>query len=93
MAHAINCTDPEHTKQNSCVDFTEKNFDQLMQLFHQHTEQAKREARIEERKSALYTLQQLKSGTYNDSSDPLQLCIDDIKHGITQLTTNPKGEE
>ena len=32
MTHAINCTDPEHKRQDSCVDFTEKNFEQLMQL-------------------------------------------------------------
>ena len=37
MTHAINCTNPEHTKQNSCVDFTDKNFDQLMQLITAHT--------------------------------------------------------
>ena len=32
ITHAINCTDPEHKRQDSCVDFTEKNFEQLMQL-------------------------------------------------------------
>jgi len=32
MTHAINCTDLEHEEQDSCEDFTKKNFEQLMQL-------------------------------------------------------------
>lgn len=38
MTHAINCTDLEHEEQNSCEDFTKKNFEQLMQLIKQHRE-------------------------------------------------------
>ena len=41
MTHAINCTDPEHKRQDSCVDFTEKNFEQLMQLITEETVKAR----------------------------------------------------
>ena len=32
ITHAINCTDLEHENQDSCEDFTKKNFEQLMKL-------------------------------------------------------------
>ena len=48
MTHAINCTDPEHKRQDSCVDFTEKNFEQLMQLFTADRKRVAVEARIDE---------------------------------------------
>lgn len=47
MTHAINCTDPEHKRQDSCVDFTEKNFEQLMQLITADRKRVALEARIE----------------------------------------------
>ena len=48
MTHAINCTDPEHKRQDSCVDFTEKNFEQLMQLITADRKRVALEARIDE---------------------------------------------
>lgn len=52
MTHAINCTDLKHKMQNSCVDFTEKNFDQLIELINTqkrlYAESIEREARIDE---------------------------------------------
>ena len=50
MTHAINCTDPEHKRQDSCVDFTEKNFEQLMQLITADRKRVALEARINELK-------------------------------------------
>lgn len=32
ITHSINCTDLEHENQDSCEDFTKKNFEQLMKL-------------------------------------------------------------
>ena len=51
ITHAINCTDPEHKRQDSCVDFTEKNFEQLMQLITADRKRVELGARIEEWKS------------------------------------------
>ena len=48
MTHAINCTDPEHKRQDSCVDFTEKNFEQLMQLITADRKRVALEARLQE---------------------------------------------
>ena len=48
MTHAINCTDPEHEKQDSCVDFTEKNFEQLVQLITADRKRVALEARVDE---------------------------------------------
>ena len=48
ITHAINCTDTEHKRQDSCVDFTEKNFEQLMQLITSYTKQRELKARIDE---------------------------------------------
>ena len=48
MTHAINCTDPEHKRQDSCVDFTEKNFEQLMQLITADRKRVELGARIDE---------------------------------------------
>ena len=48
MTHAINCTDPEHERQDSCVDFTKKNFEQLMQLITADRKRVELEARIDE---------------------------------------------
>ena len=48
MTHAINCTDPEHKRQDSCVDFTEKNFEQLMQLITADRKRVALGARIDE---------------------------------------------
>lgn len=48
MTHAINCTDPEHKRQDSCVDFTEKNFEQLMQLIIADRKRVELGARIDE---------------------------------------------
>ena len=50
MTHAINCTDPEHKRQDSCVDFTEKNFEQLMQLITADRKRVAVEARLDEHK-------------------------------------------
>lgn len=47
-------------------------------------------AEINAIKGSLYTLEQLKKGTYNDSENPLQLCIEDTKHGIVQLQAELK---
>ena len=52
MTHAINCTDPEHKRQDSCVDFTEKNFEQLMQLITADRKRVALEARIDELSNA-----------------------------------------
>lgn len=38
--HAINCEDPKHQRQNSCVDFTEHVFKDIMQLITQREQQA-----------------------------------------------------
>ena len=48
MTHAINCTDPEHKRQDSCVDFTEKNFEQLMQLITADRKRVELGARLDE---------------------------------------------
>ena len=48
MTHAINCTNAEHEKQDSCVDFTEKNFEQLMQLITADRKRVALEARMDE---------------------------------------------
>ena len=48
MTHAINCTDPEHKRQESCVDFTEKNFDELMHLITADRKRVELEARLDE---------------------------------------------
>ena len=48
ITHAINCTDPEHKRQDSCVDFTEKNFEQLMQLITADRKRVELGARIDE---------------------------------------------
>ena len=51
MTHAINCTDTEHKRQDSCVDFTEKNFEQLMQLIIADRKRVAVGARIHENES------------------------------------------
>ena len=48
ITHAINCTDPEHKRQDSCVDFTEKNFEQLMQLITADRKRVELGARLDE---------------------------------------------
>ena len=48
ITHAINCTDPEHEKQDSCQYFTKKNFEQLMQLITADRKRVALEARLDE---------------------------------------------
>ena len=48
ITHAINCTDLEHEEQDSCEDFTKKNFEQLMQLITADRKRVALEARIDE---------------------------------------------
>ena len=53
ITHAINCTDLEHEEQDSCEDFTKKNFEQLMQLIIADRKRVALEARIDELHKAL----------------------------------------
>ena len=48
ITHAINCTDLEHEEQDSCEDFTKKNFEQLMQLIAADRKRVALEARVDE---------------------------------------------
>lgn len=62
ITHAINCTDLEHEEQDSCEDFTKKNFEQLMQLIIADRERVALDARIG-------TLNKLKNTRPNAETD------------------------
>ena len=78
MTHAINCTDPEHERQDSCVDFTEKNFEQLMQLITADRKRVALEARIS-----------ILEDVYDDDR-PLKTSMD-IKKRIAELKAQQEG--
>ena len=79
ITHAINCTDLEHENQDSCEDFTKKNFEQLMQLITADRKRVTLESRINTAEHIQNTMVH-PTGGYCDEIGP-----DEIQDYIAEL--------
>ena len=86
ITHAINCTDLEHEEQDSCEDFTKKNFEQLMHLITADRKRVALKARISAAEHIQNTMVS-PTGGYCDEISPNEIpdYIAELKEELEKL--------